>query len=194
MNKQLFGAYIAENRKRLGMTQTQLAARLHVTDKAVSKWERGQGCPDLSMLPALADVFQVSVESILSGELRGSERDGGNMKRIRFYSCPVCGNVMTATGEAEIACCGRRLEEMPMRPCDGAHAPALEAMDGETYVSFEHDMSKAHHIRFIAQVGYDRVTLVRLYPEQEAETRLPRMGHGRLYIGCSRDGLYWQNF
>ena len=165
-----------------------------MTDKAVSKWERGQGCPDLSMLPALADVFQVSVESILSGELRGSERDGGNMKRIRFYSCPVCGNVMTATDEAEIACCGRRLEAMPMQPCDEAHAPALEAMDGETYVSLAHEMSKAHHIRFIAQVGFDRVTLVRLYPEQEAETRLPRMGHGRLYIGCSRDGLFWQNF
>ena len=146
------------------------------------------------MLPALADVFQVSVESILAGELRGSERNGGNMKRIRFYSCPVCGNVMTATGEAEIACCGRRLEAMPMRPCDEAHTLRLEEMDGETYVSLAHEMSKAHHIRFIAQVGFDRVTLVRLYPEQDVETRLPRMGHGRLYIGCSRDGLYWQNF
>ena len=41
MNKQIFGIYIAENRKQLGMTQAQLADRLHVTDKAVSKWERG---------------------------------------------------------------------------------------------------------------------------------------------------------
>ena len=194
MDAEKTGALIRALRMEQGLTQAALAECLHVTDKAVSKWERGQGCPDLPMLPALADVFQVSVESILAGELRGSERNGGNMKRIRFYCCPVCGNVMTATGEAEIACCGRRLEAMPMRPCDEAHTLRLEEMDGETYVSLAHEMSKAHHIRFIAQVGFDRVTLVRLYPEQDAETRLPRMGHGRLYIGCSRDGLYWQNF
>lgn len=194
MDAEKTGALIRALRMEQGLTQAALAERLHVTDKAVSKWERGQGCPDLPMLPALAGVFQVSVESILAGELRGSERNGGNMKRIRFYCCPVCGNVMTATGEAEIACCGRRLEAMPMRPCDEAHTLRLEEMDGETYVSLAHEMSKAHHIRFIAQVGFDRVTLVRLYPEQDAETRLPRMGHGRLYIGCSRDGLYWQNF
>ena len=57
MNKQIFGTYIAENRKQLGMTQAQLADRLHVTDKAVSKWETGQSVPDLDKLIKLADLF-----------------------------------------------------------------------------------------------------------------------------------------
>ena len=65
MNKQLFGAYIAENRKRLGMTQTQLAARLHVTDKAVSKWERGLSYPDVTLLEPLAEALSVSIDALL---------------------------------------------------------------------------------------------------------------------------------
>ncbi|MDD7175861.1 MAG: helix-turn-helix transcriptional regulator, partial [Clostridiales bacterium] len=65
MDAEKTGAMIRALRMEQGLTQAALAERLHVTDKAVSKWERGQGCPDLPMLPALADVFQVSVESIL---------------------------------------------------------------------------------------------------------------------------------
>lgn len=53
MNKQIFGTYIAENRKQLGMTQAQLADRLHVTDKAVSKWETGRGMPGIDTLEPL---------------------------------------------------------------------------------------------------------------------------------------------
>ena len=56
MNKQIFGTYIAENRKQLGMTQAQLADRLHVTDKAVSKWERGLSYPDVTLLEPLAEA------------------------------------------------------------------------------------------------------------------------------------------
>ena len=66
MNKQLFGAYIAENRKRLGMTQTQLAARLHVTDKAVSKWERGISKPRADKLPAIAKLYGCTIEELLT--------------------------------------------------------------------------------------------------------------------------------
>ena len=65
MNKQLFGAYVAENRKRLGMTQTQLAARLHVTDKAVSKWERGEADPSTANLLALGRLYGVPAEELL---------------------------------------------------------------------------------------------------------------------------------
>ena len=51
-------------------------------------------------------------------------------------------------------------------------------------------MTKAHFIRFIACVGMERVLLVRLYPEQNAEVRMPKMPHATWYIGCSEDGLY----
>ena len=148
----------------------------------------------ISLLPELGRTLGADVESLLAGRLDERERDGGNMKRIRFYTCPSCSNVLTATGEAEIACCGRRMEPMQAKPCDEAHTLRLEPVDDELYATFGHGMEKAHYIRFVACVGYDRMTLVRLYPEQGAELRLPRMGHGTLYIGCSRDGLMVQKF
>lgn len=190
MDAKRIGALIRALRVEKGMTQRELAARLQVSDKAVSKWERAMGCPDVSLLPALSQVLGVQIGAVLSGSLNPNERDGGNMRRIRFYVCPVCGNVIAATGEAQIACCGRSLEALEPRPCDEAHAVTIEPMDGELYLSFGHEMSKAHHIRFVACVGYDRVLLVRLYPEQGGELRMPDMPHCTCYIGCSRDGLF----
>ena len=65
MDKQTFGAYIAEKRKELGMTQVQLADKLHVTDKAVSKWERGLSYPDVTLLEPLAEALSVSIGELL---------------------------------------------------------------------------------------------------------------------------------
>ena len=190
MDARRIGALIRALRMEKGMTQRELAARLHVSDKAVSKWERAMGCPDVSLLPALSQVLGVQIDAVLSGTLSPSERDGGNMRRIKFFVCPVCGNVIAATGDAQIACCGRNLEALEPRPCDEAHAVTIEPMDGELYLYFGHEMTKAHHIRFVACVGYDRVLLVRLYPEQGGELRMPDLPRCTLYIGCSRDGLF----
>lgn len=194
MDAQNMGAMIRALRTERNMTQAELAGRLHLSDKAISKWERGMGCPDISLLPALAQTLGADVSSLLSGRLDTNELDGGNMKRIRFYTCPSCGNVITATGEADISCCGRKLEPMQAKACDEAHTLRLEPVDDELYVSFDHTMEKGHYIRFVACLGCDRMTLVRLYPEQGGELRLPRMGHGTLYIGCNRDGLMQQRF
>ena len=68
--------------------------------------------------------------------------------------------------------------------------PDNHPVDGETYITFEHGMEKEHHIRFVACVGYDRVLLVRLYPEQGSELRMPYMPRGTYYVMCSRDGLF----
>ena len=66
------------------MTQRELARRLLVTDKAVSKWERGQGCPDVSLLAELAGVLGVDLETLLSGELTSEDVSGGNMKKAKY--------------------------------------------------------------------------------------------------------------
>ncbi len=68
MEKDKCGAFIAQRRKGLGMTQKELAAKLFVTDKAVSKWENGGGLPDVATLPALAQALDVTVEELLAGE------------------------------------------------------------------------------------------------------------------------------
>ena len=62
-----FGQFVAHLRKEKNITQKELADRLHVTDKAVSKWERGLGCPDVSFLPQLSRLFGVDLKSCSRG-------------------------------------------------------------------------------------------------------------------------------
>ena len=190
MDLQKAGALIRGLRLEKRLTQRQLAEKLGVAPKTISKWECAQGFPDVSLLPDLSAALGTDMISLLSGERNEKEKDGGNMKRIRFYTCPACGNILTATGGAEIACCGRRLEPMEARPCDEAHEIRREEIDGEWYVTLNHPMAKTHFIRFIACIGMERMLLVRLYPEQNAEVRMPKMPHATWYVGGSEGGLY----
>lgn len=80
MNKERFGAFIAENRKQMGLTQAQLADRLHVTDKAVSKWERGLSYPDVTLLEPLADTFGISIDALLRCQSPEDDREERKME------------------------------------------------------------------------------------------------------------------
>lgn len=187
------GGMIRQLRREKGMTQIRLAELLHVSDKAVSKWERGAGCPDVSLVPQLAQVLGISAESLLAGSLPANGKDTGSMKRISVYQCPVCGNLLTATGKAEVTCCGRRLEPMKPQEADESHRLTIQPMEDEWHVAFVHPMEKAHHLAFILEVGYDRICLVRLYPEGAGEVRMPRLPGGKFYAGCMKDGLFAAN-
>ena len=68
MNCEKIGKFIATSRKQKGLTQTELADRLNITDRAVSKWERGKGCPDISLLEDLSKILDVSIIELLKGE------------------------------------------------------------------------------------------------------------------------------
>lgn len=68
MDIQSLGAFIQSRRKDLEMTQSQLGAKLHVTDKAVSRWERGVGFPDIKLLEPLAEALQISVSELIHGQ------------------------------------------------------------------------------------------------------------------------------
>jgi transcriptional regulator with XRE-family HTH domain len=184
------GKLIKGLRNEKKMTQKQLADRINVSDKAISKWERGLGCPDVSLLSELSRALGVNIEKLLLGELELNNADGGNMKRIRFYVCPNCGNILTATGDAELSCCGRKLTKLIVKPADEAHQLKVEVVEEDYYITFEHEMSKTHYISFLAYVSIDRVLLIRLYPEQSSEVRFPRLHGGKIYYYCSQDGLF----
>ncbi|SCJ95996.1 Desulfoferrodoxin [uncultured Eubacterium sp.] len=190
MNYEKVGSVIYQLRKEAAMTQQELADKLFISNKAISKWERGQGCPDVSLLGSLSEVFGVNIEKILAGDLSPNSADGGNMKRAKFYVCPMCGNILTATGDAEISCCGRKLEPLVSKTADAEHQLHVEVIEDDYYITFEHEMSKDHFLNFFAYLDYDRVTLVRLYPEQGGEVRFPKRGRGKLLFGCSKDGLF----
>lgn len=187
------GALLRSLRQEKHLTQLQVAERLHLSDRTISKWERGQGCPDVSLLPALSDIFGVNIEALLAGDLSPKRADGGNMRCLTFYICPTCGNILTATSRSELSCCGRKLKPLSARPADSGHRLTIEPNDGESYITFSHPMKKEHYLSFIAVVSWDRVLLMHLYPEQSGEVRLPALRKGStLYFCCSQDGLFVQ--
>lgn len=74
--KMTMGAMLAALRKGRGMTQAELAEQMGVTDKAVSKWERDISCPDVNVLPRLAELFGVSVDELLQARAVPAQRGG----------------------------------------------------------------------------------------------------------------------
>ena len=179
-------------RRQKNMTQQQLAEKIGLSGKTVSKWECGQGCPDLSVLPGLAAVLGVPMEALLSGNLPEGPQSGGNMKDLKFYVCPVCGNLMTASGSPSLSCCGRVLEPLAHQKPDEVHALSIEEIDGEWFVSSPHPMEKGHSLMFAALVTSERLTLVRQWPEWDFQVRLPKRGRGFLYWYCTQHGLFRQ--
>ena len=191
MDSREIGILLSRLRAERNMTQREVAERLSVSPQAVSKWERGKGCPDISLLPELSQTFGVSLARLLEGDLAPQQKESGNMKRVKFYVCPDCGNILTAAGGGELHCCGRRLEALKPQKADGEHTARVECIEEDWYITFDHPMRKDHFFRFAAYVTMDRVLMVRLYPEQGGEVRFPQIrGGGKLYFCCSQDGLF----
>lgn len=188
------GMLIRTLRREKGLTQLQLAQKLHVSDKTVSKWERGQGCPDISSLPALSGVLDADLEQLLSGELDVNETLGGNMKKLRFYICPACGNILTAAADAAVSCCGKRLPvAVPQKAA--AERLTVENVEDDLFITSDHPMDKDHYIAFTALLTGDAVLLRRQYPEWDLQVRMPAFArHGRLLWYCTRHGLFYQDF
>lgn len=184
------GGLILALRKEKGLTQKQIADAMNISDKTISKWERGLGCPDVSLLGALSEILGVNVERILAGDINENPTDGGNMKRLKFFVCPNCGSIVNSTGSAEISCCGRKLEALTPHRADNEHAAKIQIIDNQYFVTFNHDMSKEHFISFVAYLASNRVTLVRLYPEQDAQLNLPLAFDGKLYFYCNKHGFF----
>lgn len=189
MDNEKTGRLIRELRTQKGLTQAQLAGLINVSDKAVSKWERGLGCPDVSLLSTLSEMLEVNIDRLLEGEL-GENSEAVTMNKIKFYICEKCGSVFTSLGGGELSCCGKKLSPLELKNADEAHALKLEEVEDEWYVTCPHEMTKEHYISFIAFVSYDRVTLVKTYPEQDLAVRFPRNGAGYFCYYCTNDGFY----
>ena len=184
------GNTIRELREKKSLTQKQLADRLAVSDKTVSKWETGKGLPDVGIIMELSAALGVSLAELLTGEYAENKNRSGNMKKLYFYVCPLCGNIIQAVGSGSYSCCGILLPELEVEEADEQHQIKIETIDHEHYVSMEHEMSKNHYISFFAYVTANEVRLIKLYPEQNAECRFTKRGHGFIYAYCNRNGLY----
>ena len=192
MDNEKIGKLIYGLRKERNMTQLQLAEILHISDKTVSKWERGQGCPDISLLVDLSCVLGVDMEKLLSGRLEANEERGGNMKKLNFYVCPECGNVITAMTEAGISCCGKKLQPLEAVKAPDEERLLVENIENDYYISSDHPMLKEHYISFVALLTGDTLTLKKQYPEWDLQVRIPGRTHGKLIWYCTEHGLFYQ--
>lgn len=191
MNQYVTGAMIRELREKQKLTQAELAEKLFVSDKTVSKWESGKGYPDITLLEPIAKVFGVSVAELLSGRAVSNVNVCANMLRSKFYVCPVCGNVIHTMGEAAISCHGVMLAPAQAESADERHPISIEYVEDEYYVRIEHPMTKQHYISFMAALSPDKLQMIKLYPEGNAEGRFKVNGVKRIYFYCNRDGLFY---
>lgn len=184
------GNVIKNLREKKKLTQEELAEKINVTGKAVSKWETGQGFPDISLVEPLVKALDISVIELLSGECIQNKNRVSNMYRSKFYVCPVCGNVIRTTGEAIISCCGITLPPLEAETEDEKHQILIEPVEDEYYVHLEHPMTKEHYISFIAAVSDQGVQFTKLYPEQAADARFKRARVKYIYAYCNHHGLF----
>ncbi len=202
MDNYVTGAVIKALREKQNMTQEELAQKICVTGKAVSKWETGRGFPDIGLLENLGKALGVSVIELLSGESITNRNKACNMARGNFYVCPVCGNIIHTTGEAVISCCGITLpalepeileaenpEAETIEAAEG-HAIRIERIEDEYFVSLNHPMTKDHYISFLAALSDQGLQLVKLYPEGPAQARFKIAGVRRIYAFCRLHGLF----
>lgn len=186
----LDGKTIKQLRERGAMTQRDLALRLNVSDKTVSKWETGRGLPDICILSELAEALGVSLTELMTGSIVSNANRSANMLKTAFYVCPVCGNIIHSVGDGSYSCCGITLPKLDSEPMSGVHSAAVERLDDEYYVHLPHEMTRSHYISFMALLTSDTLQLVKLYPEQDASCRFAIRSSGILYLYCNRDGLF----
>lgn len=181
-------------REKRKMTQAELAEKIDVSPKTVSKWETAKGLPDISLLEPLAKALSVSVIELMSGNTVFNNNVSANISRSVFYVCPICGNIIHTTGKSIISCCGLNLEPSEAEETDDAHRINIERVEDEYFVTVNHDMTKGHYISFVAYVTSDKFNMVKLYPEGNAQCRMNLREEGWLYVYCNHHGLMKQKF
>ena len=171
MDSYVTGTAIRRLREAKHMTQAELAEKQAVSATAITKWETARGLPDISLLEPLAAALGVSVLELMQGEPGVNRNRSANLLRSKLYVCPLCGNVLHATGQAVVSCCGITLPALDIAEADDAdekHQLTIERVEDELFVTLHHPMEKGHFISFIAYLTGDKLKLVKLYPEGEA--------------------------
>lgn len=192
MDNQKTGALIRRLRREKGMTQRELAEQLQLSDRTISKWERGLGCPDVSLLTELSRLLCVNLDRLLSGDGSINDTVGGNMKHTKFFVCPTCGSIVTSTGNASISCCGRPLAVLEAKKAADVDKLRCEMVEDEWFITTDHPAEKDNYISFVAFATGDSLQILKQYPEWELNARLPRRRHGKLIWYSTTKGLFYQ--
>lgn len=190
MNAEKTGSLIRSLRIKKGLTQKELAQMICVTDKAVCKWEKGRGCPNITLISQLSKVLEVDIQSILQGYLDKNKKIGENMNHLKFYKCPTCGNLVTSIKSVELSCCGNKLSAVSAQTrSDPEYQPVIQEFDGQYSIKFNHPMTKSNYISQVIVVRYDQIMTVNLYAESEAIITIPQVRGIRLFVITNKSEL-----
>ena len=162
MDTYVTGSTIRLLREAKGLTQAELAGKLAVSAKTISKWETAKGLPDISLLEPLAAALGVSVLELMQGEPVVNRNRAANLLRSKLYVCPICGNVLHATGQAVVSCCGITLPPLDIAdadPADEHHQLTVERVEDEL---FNRDDYIAKHVKDENMSNYEK-------PDEERE-------------------------
>ena len=190
MNAEKTGNLIRSLRIKKGLTQKELAQMICVTDKAVCKWEKGRGCPNITLISQLSKVLEVDIQSILQGYLDKNKKIGENMNHLKFCKCPTCGNLVTSIKSVELSCCGNKLSPVSAQTrSDPEYQPVIQEFDGQYSIKFNHPMTKSNYISQVIVVRYDQIMTVNLYAESEAIITIPQVRGIRLFVITNKSEL-----
>ncbi len=190
MNAEKTGNLIRSLRIKKGLTQKELAQMICVTDKAVCKWEKGRGCPNITLISQLSKVLEVDIQSILQGYLDKNKKIGENMNHLKFYKCPTCGNLVTSIKSVELSCCGNKLSPVSAQTrSEPEYQPVIQEFDGQYSIKFNHPMTKSDYISQVIVVRYDQIMTVNLYAESEAIITIPQVRGIRLFVITNKSEL-----
>ena len=182
MNPYVTGNVIKELREKCQLTQAELAKRIGVSDKTISKWETAKGYPDISLLEPIAKALGVSMTELVTGNAVSNVNVSANMLRSKFYVCPICGNIIHSMGETVMQCHGILLSPCQPEETDENHMIFIERVEDEYYIRIGHDMTKQHYISFVAALSSDKIQMIKLYPEGNAEARVKINGVKKILL------------
>lgn len=186
------GSIIRTLRQELSMTQRELADKMNLSDKTISKWERGLGLPDISLIPELSQILGIDIMNLLAGDLTPNHFAIGNMKDTKYFVCPTCHNITLCTGEAEVSCCGKKLAAQTFIKAKESERLTVQVIEDDWYITSEHPMNKEHYISFVALASGDRLQIIKQYPEWNFDVRIPKREYGMLIWYSTDYGLRYQ--
>lgn len=192
MDCQKVGAVIKKYRLEKKMTQIQLAQGLNISDKAVSKWENGRGCPDISLISELSRILGVDIFAILEPDSASLSERKTEMKNCRFFICPKCKTVSMSLGNTQICCCNQTLTALEAKKAQEDQRLDVALSDGERYVTSNHPMTKEDYIWFVAFLNGENLSVCKQYPEWNFSARFIGSGSGRLFWYSPKTGLLYQ--
>ena len=168
------------------MIQVELANKLLVNEKTISKWETRRGLPDISLIEPLSKTLDVSIVELFNGKQIINKNKSSNILKTKFYVCLICGNIINATGDVFVSCC--KISLMPLEASNSDNQ--IKIIDDEYFVEIDSKMTKDDYIYFIAYVTSEEIEIKKLYPEQTAQASFLRRGHGFIYYYDLKNGLF----